>query len=149
MATFQQQLKKARKINENRLSNDLFRFIKSIQSEIVKLNVDQINKDSKDVFGNPIGFYSYMTEVLTNSKKKQGEPFDGDDTGKWLKSFFLQVQGNAFRIYATDPKTHLILDSESWLSDDLFGLSDKDLMALIESRLKPFFIKNIRQILDI
>lgn len=149
MATFQQQLKKARNLNERKLSNDLFKFIRSIQAEIVKLNVDQINKDSKDIFGNPIGFYSYMTEVLTNGRKKQGEPFDGDDTGKWLKSFYLDMQGDMFRIYATDPKTHLILDSESWLSDDLFGLSDKNLMALIESRLKPFFIKNIRKILDV
>ncbi len=149
MATFKQQLVRAKKINEQRLTNDLFRFIKSIGKEIVKLNVDQINKDSKDIFGKPIGFYSYHTEVLTNGKKKQGEPFDGDDTGKWLKSFFLEVQGDSFRIFATDPKTHLILDSESWLSDDLFGLSDKNLKALIQSRLVPFFIKNIRQILEI
>lgn len=149
MATFQQQLKKAKKLNETKLTNDLFRFIKSIAKEIVKLNVDQINKESKDIFGNPIGFYSYWTEVLTNGKKKQGEPFDGDDTGRWLKSFYLDVQGDSFRIFATDPKTHIILDSEYWLSDDLFGLSDKDLKALIESRLKPFFVKNIRNILDI
>lgn len=149
MATFQQQLKKAKKINETKLTNDLFRFIKSIGAEIVKLNVDQINKESKDIFGNPIGFYSYWTEVLTNGRKKQGEPFDGDDTGRWLKSFYLDVEGDSFRIFATDPKTHIILDSEYWLSDDLFGLSDKDLKALIESRLKPFFIKNIRNILDI
>ena len=149
MATFQQQLKKARNLNERKLSNDLFKFIKSIQAEIVKLNVDQINKDSKDIFGNPIGFYSYMTEVLTNGRKKQGEPFDGDDTGKWLKSFYLDMQGDMFRIYATDPKTHLILDSDSWLSDDLFGLSDKNLKALIKDRLTPFFIKNVRKILDV
>lgn len=149
MATFQQQLKKAKKLNETKLSNDLFRFIKSISAEIIKLNVDQINKESKDIFGNPIGFYSYMTEVLTNGRKKQGEPFDGDDTGRWLKSFYLDVQGDSFRIFATDPKTHIILDSEYWLSDDLFGLSDKDLKNLISVRLLPFFIKNIRNILDI
>lgn len=149
MATFKQQLVRAKKINEKRLTNDLFRFIKSIQKEIVKLNVDQINKESKDIFDKPIGFYSYMTEVITNGRKKQGEPFDGDDTGKWLKSFYLDVQGDSFRIFATDPKTYLILDSEYWLSDDLFGLSDKDLKALISTKLKPFFIKNIRQILAI
>lgn len=149
MATFKQQLKKARRLNERQLSNDLFRFIKSIRKEIVKLNVDQINKDSKDIFGNPIGFYSYMTEVITNGRKKQGEPFDGDDTGNWLKSFYVDIQGDSFRIFATDPKTHLILDSEHWLSDDLFGLSDKNLKALISQDIKPFFIKNIRTILDI
>lgn len=149
MATFQQQLKKAKNLNERKLSKDLFTFIKSIKAEIVKLNVEQINKDSKDIFGNPIGFYSYTTEVITNGRKKQGEPFDGDDTGRWLKSFYLDVQGDAFRIFAKDPKTHIILDSEYWLSDDLFGLSDKNLKALISKELKPFMLKNIRKILDI
>jgi len=149
MATFQQQLKKARNLNEKKLSNDLFRFIKSISAEIVKLNVEQINVDSKDIFGNPIGFYSYATEVITKGRKKKGEPFDGYESGKWLKSFYLDMQGDMFRIYATDPITHVILDSDYWLSDDLFGLSDKNLKGLIASRLTPFFIKNIRKILDL
>jgi len=86
---------------------------------------------------------------LTNGAKKQGEPFTGKDTGKWLGSFYLDIQGKAFRLFATDPKTHLILDSENWLSDDLFGLTDKDLKALIENRLTPFYIENLRNQLDI
>lgn len=149
MATFQQQLKKTKNLNERKLSKDLFIFIKSIRAEIIKLNVDQINKESKDIFGNPVGFYSYMTEVITNGRKKQGEPFDGKETGRWFKSFYLDIQGDAFRIFATDPKTHIILDSDYWLSDDLFGLSNKDLKALTESRLKPFMLRNVRKILDI
>lgn len=149
MANFNQQLKKARKLTPTRLSNDLFSFIRKIEAEIVKLNVDQINIESKDIFNKNIGFYSYHTEVLTNGAKKKGEPFDGKDTGKWLDSFFVDIQGKAFRLFATDPKTHLILDSENWLSDDLFGLSDKDLKALIDNRLKPFFIENLRNTLDI
>ena len=149
MANFNTQLKKAKKLKTSRLSDDLFKFIRSIEKEIVKLNVDQINIESKDIFNKNIGFYSYHTEVLTNGAKKQGEPFTGKDTGDWLGSFFVEVQDNAFRLFSTDPKTHLILDSENWLSDDLFGLSDKDLKALIDTRLKPFFIQNLRKQLDI
>ncbi len=149
MANFKQQLKKAKKLTPTRLSNDLFSFIRKIEKEIVKLNVDQINIESKDIFNKNIGFYSYATEVITNGAKKQGEPFTGKDSGDWLKSFFVDIQGKAFRLYATDPKTHLILDSENWLSDDLFGLSDKDLKALISSRLAPFFIQNLRDKLDL
>jgi len=149
MANFNQQLKKARKLTPTKLSNDLFNFIRTIEKEIVKLNVDQINIDSKDIFNKNIGFYSYTTEVLTNGAKKQGEPFTGEDTGDWLGSFFVDIQGKAFRLFATDPKTHLILDSDNWLSDDLFGLSDKDLKELIESRLTHFYIENIRNTLDI
>lgn len=149
MATFQEQLKRSKKINEKKLSKDLFKFIRSIRQEIVKLNVDQINKESKDIFGNPVGFYSYWTEVITNGRKKQGEPFDGKETGKWFKSFYVDIQGDAFRIFATDPKTHIILDSDYWLSDDLFGLSDKDLKELCTKRIAPFMLKNIRNILHI
>lgn len=149
MANFNTQLKKAKKLTPNRLSNDLFNFIRSIEAEIVKLNVDQINIESKDIYNKNIGFYSYATEVITKGSKKRGEPFDGKDTGDWLGSFFVDIQGKAFRLYATDPKTHLILDSENWLSDDLFGLSDKDLTALIDTRLKPFFIENLRNNLGI
>lgn len=149
MANFQDQLKKAKKLTPKKLSKDIFKYVKSISKEIVKLNVDQINKESKDIFGNPVGFYSYMTEVITNGRKRQGEPFDGKETGKWFKSFYVDIDENMFRIFATDPKTHIILDSDYWLSDDLFGLSDKDLKALINTRLKPFFIRNIRNNLDI
>lgn len=149
MANFQTQLKKATKITPTKLSNDLFNFIRTIEKEIVKLNVDQINIESKDIFNKNIGFYSYTTELLTNGEKKRGEPFTGKDTGKWLGSFYLDIQGKAFRLFATDPKTHLILDSENWLSDDLFGLSEKDLKELIASRLTPFYIENLRNQLDI
>ncbi len=149
MANFNTQLKKAQKITPTKLSNDLFLFIRSIEAEIVKLNVDQINVDSKDIFNKNIGFYSYATEILTNGAKGRGEPFTGKDTGKWLESFYLDVQGKAFRLFATDPKTHLILDSENWLSDDLFGLTDKNLRELIASRLTPFYIENLRNQLDI
>jgi len=149
MANFNTQLKKARKLTPTRLSNDLFSFIRSIEAEIVKLNVDQININSKDIYNKNIGFYSYATEIITNGAKSKGEPFTGKDTGDWLGSFFVDIQGKAFRLFATDPKTHLILDSDNWLSDDLFGLTDKDLKALIENRLKPFFIENIRNTLDI
>jgi len=149
MANFQTQLKKAKKLTPIKLSNDLFNFIRTIESEIVKLNVDQINEESKDIYNKNIGFYSYATEVITKGSKKQGEPFDGKDTGDWLGSFFVDIQGKAFRLYATDPKTHLILDSENWLSDDLFGLTDKDLKALISQKLTPFYIQNLRNQLDI
>ena len=149
MANFNQQLKRARGLTPTRLSNDLFNFIRSIEAEIVKLNVDQINIESKDIFNKNIGFYSYAAEVITNGAKKQGEPFTGKNSGDWLGSFFVDIQGKAFRLFATDPKTHLILDSENWLSDDLFGLTDKDLKDLIEQRLKPFFIENLRNALNI
>jgi hypothetical protein len=151
MATFQQQLLKAKKLTPKSQLNDLFRFIKSIEKEFLDRNRKQIKEDSKDIFGNPIGFYSYWTEVFTDGKKKQGDPFDGESTGKWLKGFYLEIdtEEGALRIFSKDPKTHDILESDNWLSDELFGLSDKNLKEVIRTRLLPFFIQNLRNKLDI
>ena len=48
-----------------------------------------------------------------------------------------------------DPKTEIILNSEHWNSEELFGLSDKDLRELIKTRLLPFVLNNIKKQLDV
>ncbi|OIQ22202.1 MAG: hypothetical protein BM557_02160 [Flavobacterium sp. MedPE-SWcel] len=149
MATLQEQLKKARKVNPKNLKNDLFRFIRSIESELLEKNKSQIKDDSKDIFGNPIGFYSSATEIITNGKKAKGQPFDGFDTGDFLKGFYMQEVSGVIRFGSKDEKTQTILKSDNWLSDELFGLSDENLKGVIEKRLLPFFIKNARDKLDI
>jgi hypothetical protein len=131
------------------MEKDLFKFIKRIEKNLVDRNIHQIKIESKDINGNAIGFYSYATEMISNGEKKQGDPFTGEDTGDWMKGFFVEVNGDAFRIFSKDPKTHLILDSDDWLSDDLFGLTNKDLKEVIRQNILPFFIKNVREILGI
>lgn len=149
MATLQEQLSKAKKLQPGKLQNDLFRFIKSIEKELLDKNKDQILNESKDIFGNEIGFYSYATEVISKGKKKKGEPFTGFETGDFFKGFYMQEVSGVLRFGSSDPKTSKILSSEHWLSDELFGLSDEDLKEVIEKRLLPFFIKNSRNILEI
>src|SRR5690606_24718808 len=109
MATLQQQLERVNRLKESVISDELFKFIKSVENKLVKFNVDQINKDSSDINGKPIGFYSYATELITNGEKAQGQPFDGDDTGDWLKSFFAKVENETISFGATDRKTLTIL----------------------------------------
>lgn len=156
MATLSDQLKKAKKIQPRNLSNDLFKFIRSIENEILDKNREQLYENSKDIFGNPIGFYSGATEVITRGRKKAGEPFDAKETGDFFDGFYMQEVSGVLRFGSTDPKTSLILSSAGnefaqagWLSDELFGLSDKDLKEVIESRLLPFLIDNSRNILDL
>ncbi|UYW01795.1 hypothetical protein K5I29_02400 [Flavobacterium agricola] len=122
--------------------------MKQIQQDILNLNKDQLF-EGKDINNKPIGFYSYATEVITKGRKKKGEPFDAKDTGEFFKGFYLELFENGFRLFSTDPKTHLILDSHNWLSDELFGLTDKDLKGVIDEKLLPFFIKHNRQFLGI
>jgi uncharacterized protein (UPF0335 family) len=149
MASFHQQLQKATAIQPEKLSNELFQFIKSLSAYMVEMNKKQINDDSKDIYGKAIGFYSKATEIITNGVKGAGEPFTGKDTGNWLNSFYVTVQDNTFYFGSTDPKTDDILDSPHWLSSSLFGLTDENLNLLIESRLKPFVLNYYRQKLDL
>jgi uncharacterized protein (UPF0335 family) len=149
MASFHQQLQKATAIQPEKLSNELFQFIKSLSAYMVEMNKKQINEDSKDIYGKAIGFYSKATEIITNGAKGAGEPFKGKDTGNWLNSFYVTVQDNTFYFGSTDPKTDDILDSPHWLSSSLFGLTDENLNLLIESRLKPFVLNYYRQKLDL
>lgn len=149
MATLQEQLSKAKRIQPNRLQNDLFKFIRSIEKELLDKNKNQIQENSQDIFGNPIGFYSQATEVISKGKKKKGEPFSGVDTGDFFKGFYMQEVSGVLRFSSTDPKTNKILNSNNWLSNELFGLSDENLKEIIEQRLLPFFVNNIKEKLDL
>lgn len=149
MATLQEQLSKAKRIQPNRLQNDLFKFIRSIEKELLDKNKNQIQENSQDIFGNPIGFYSQTTEVISKGKKKKGEPFSGVDTGDFFKGFYMQEVSGVLRFSSTDPKTNKILNSNNWLSNELFGLSDENLKEIIEQRLLPFFVNNIKEKLDL
>lgn len=158
MGTLQQQLEAAKKLTPKRVSNDLFDFLKSISKEIVEINKNKITNDSKDIFEKPIGYYSEATEYITknnallgkgNKIKYAGDPFDGDDTGDWLKGWYVNISNAELRFGSTDSKTELILKSDNWLSDELFGLTDKDLRELIDNQLLPFIIRNNRKILNV
>ena len=149
MATLAEQLQKSQLITPNQLEADLFDFIRSIEADMVKLNREQLNEKSKDIYGDAIGFYSYATEVITKGAKKKGEPFTAKDTGRFLDGFYAKVQNNMVVFGSTDPKTNIILNSDNWLSKDLFGLTDDDLNKLISDKIKPFLLQTIRQKLDI
>lgn len=149
MATLQEQLTKAKKLQPSRLQTDLFKFVKSIEKELILIEKDRIFNESKDINGNPLGFYSYATEVISKGKKKKGEPFTGFDTGDFFKGFNAFVTNEEVSFFSNDKKTFSILRSDNWLSDELFGLSDNELKKVIAERLLPFFIENSRNILEI
>lgn len=149
MATLLQQKAKAKNLTTRNQIDLIFRIIRQFESDFLDLNKKQLRQDSSDIEGDPIGFYSYATEVITQGRKRAGEPFNAFETGDFFRGFYLDIVGDSFRIFSTDPKTHLILDSENWLSDQIFGLTDKNLKEVITKGLLPFFIKNNREILGL
>jgi uncharacterized protein (UPF0335 family) len=145
MANFQQQLEKSKRIDAETVSDELFKFIKSVSALMVELNKKQINEDSQDIYGKAIGFYSRATELITNGAKGAGEPFTGEDTGSFLDKFYVTVLDDVFYFGSTDPKTDDILDSPHWLSSSLFGLTDKNLKEVIETKIQPFVLNYYRK----
>jgi hypothetical protein len=140
LTVFDAKLAAAKQLEPEMVSKALFDFIRSLSKYLIDLNKKQLHEDSQDIYGNAIGFYSQATEIITNGSKKAGEPFDAKDTGGFLDKFYMTVYNDVFYFGSTDPKTDDILDSPNWLSTDLFGLTDENLQAAIETKFKPFII---------
>lgn len=138
MANFLTVQTKAKSIKPKQVRTELFKFIRSIEQELVAYNVATLNQDSEDVTGKPIGFYSPATEIITNGRKKAREPFDLNETGKFLDSIFAKVQSNSILFDTTDPKKKEVL--KNLLTEDIFGLQDNDLKMVIDERLSPFLL---------
>lgn len=149
MANFNQQLAKAKKLNPEKVSKALFRFIKSIEKQILDKNKEQLHEDSQDIHGQAIGFYSYATEQITKGRKKKGEPFDAKDSGDFFSKMYLQEVSGVIRFGSKSPHYAEILKSKSWLSKDILGLTDENLNKIIQTELLPFVINHFRNTLEI
>ena len=149
MANFQEQIEKAKQLKPEKISKELFKFIRSIEKKILDKNKEQIYENSQDIHGQAIGFYSYATEQITKGRKKKGEPFDGKDTGDFFNKMYMQEVSGVVRFGSKSPHYADILKSKSWLSKDILGLTDKNLKELIQTELLPFIITHYRKILEI
>ena len=139
MAHFLEIQKRALKATPQKASRDLFVFIRSLEKKMADLNRDQLNKESKDVFGNDSGFYSRATDELTDGRKEFGTPFTLFDEGVFLPSVFSKVLGQLILFGAKDPKADDVL--EGLLSKDIFGLSDEGLREIVKTDIVPFLQK--------
>lgn len=138
MANFLQAQEKAKQLKRSQVRNDFFAFIRSIEKELEAYNVSTIYNDSEDVNKKPIGYYSRATEIITDGRKKEGEPFDLLETGDFLDGLFARVGRNAIFFDTKDPKKKEVF--KNLLTTDIFGLQDEDLKAVIDTRLLPFLI---------
>jgi len=145
MANIEEHFAQVKGINEALISRELFDFIRSIESDFIDLNRKQLNEKSKDIYGQAIGFYSKATEVITKGRKKAGEPFDAKDTGSFLQKLYAKIEQDRVVFGSTDSKVELIMNSDNWLSHDLFGLTDDDLNKVINEKVLPFMIDNYRK----
>jgi hypothetical protein len=153
MGTLAEQLIKARAVSSDSLIKSIFQFIRSIESELADLNREQLFKESTDIFGQALGFYSKATEFITTNDallgknvriKRAGEPFDMKQEDIFLPSIFARVSNQVIIFGATDPKTDLILSNENLLTKSLFGLKDENLIKVIQEKILPFYLQYSR-----
>lgn len=137
MANFLQLQQRTRNLKPQKVRNELFKFIRSIESELALYNRAQLNLDSTDVKGQPIGFYSKGTEIITKGRKKEGQPFDLFETGKFLGGLFAKVQGKIVVFGTTDGKEEKVL--ANLYTQDIFGLDKNSLNRVVEDKLIPYF----------
>lgn len=159
MATFQQQLQKAKTLlNRDEVLAELIKIIRSLEKVFVEKNKGQIFEDSTDIYGNALGFYSEATEFITTNRallggrnkiKKAGDPYTGEDTGDWFAGFYMKLENGVLNFGSTDSKTAEIMAGKHWLSTEFFGLSDENLREVIEQSILPFFISAMRKKLDL
>lgn len=151
MATFQEHLNLVKKLNRKRVSEILFDVISDARKDLLETNKNQLSKgkdsENKKLFSkkNNRGVYSKTTELLSGGKKKAGTPYDLNDTGDFLKGFFLKIEQDRVLFSSKDKKTQLLIEDFG----DIFGLTEEDLKAVIQKKILPFFISNIRENLRI
>lgn len=152
MSAFLEAQTRAKKLTPQKIKIDLFNFIRTLEKTFADLNREALNKDSKDVFGKDVGFYSKATDVITtwefiqgkrNDIKAEGEPFTLKEENDFLPSIFAKVEKDSIFFDATDPKKKKVLANT--LTPDLFGLRDEDLTTAIEERILPFTQKYFKE----
>jgi len=136
---FQTALAKAKRLTPQKISSDVNKFIKSLEPELVAINRATVFEDSEDVEGNPIGFYSPATEVITDGAKKADDPFNLlGDTEVFLDSIFAKQQPDSIFFGSTDPKLQSVLSN--LLTTNIFGLQEDDLNTILRKRVQPALI---------
>lgn len=152
MATVYDQIKKLRKLRPQKIELVLFKHLKKIEKELIELNTkDQLLK-GENAEGNPLfskerrrSTYSYYTELISEGRKQEGDPYTLFDTGDFFKGFYVKIEGDTVRFGSTDPKSfYLMLEY-----DEIFGLNDDNLQGVIRNKLLPFLQQHIRKTLDL
>ena len=89
---------------------------------------DQLRDEGVDEDGEVIGFYSYLTEVISGGRKQQGTPYTLEDTGAFYRSMFISVAADSFTIDGDTTK----MEDQAWWSDGILGLTELDMQKLID-----------------
>tara|TARA_R100000951_G_scaffold14390_1_gene11306 strand:+ start:748 stop:1191 length:444 start_codon:yes stop_codon:yes gene_type:complete len=131
------------------LLDDSIAWLDSHTNEVKKMILDYIRNDQlfdEGIDSNEqiIGTYSYWTEVLSNGKKRMGEPYTLKDTGQFYRSMYVKVLNDSILIDADYTK----MEDKNWWSIDILGLTEENLEKYAEM-VKKNFILYARRVLEL
>lgn len=139
MATLNQQIARAKSLSPQRIEDALFEFLNTIKTDLADKNVSKIYNFGEDIFGDVIGVYSKGTESRSHGRKRAGDRFNLKETGEFLEKLYAKVDGGVVSFGTTDSKQDKVFNNLE--SAKIFGLSDEDLIEVIQNDIKPFFVK--------
>jgi hypothetical protein len=91
---------------------------------------DQLTKQGIDEAGKVIGYYSYVTELITRGRKQQGDHYTLNDTGDFFRSMFVTALPDSIVIDATS-NSFKEMSIQEWYNDGILGLTDENLQKVI------------------
>jgi hypothetical protein len=118
---------------------------KKVQDDVIKLiQKKQLLDLGVDETGSVIGYYSAMTEIISGGRKKQGDPYNLKDTGRFFSSMYVKVMMDSIIIDANYEK----MEDQDWWSTSILGLTDENLDIYVE-KIKENFISYTRRVLGL
>jgi len=116
-----------------------------LKTMIIKLIQDkQLIEKGVDSQGLQIGTYSYWTEILSEGRKQEGDPYDLNDTGEFFRSMFVQVLRDSIVINADYAK----MQSQDWWDLNILNLTEENLTKYVE-KIKENYIIYARKVLGL
>jgi hypothetical protein len=120
-----------------------------IQDDQLQKGIDGTGERVTDNEGN--NSYSFWTELISNGKKQQGDPYTLKDTGEFYQSMVFLLGKDYFKVDANPNKTNEFTGKVTNLfdkyGDEIVGLNEKSIEKLTE-KLTERFIAEIYEILQ-
>lgn len=108
---------------------------KSMKDLIIKLVTrDQLFDRGIDSEGDVIGYYSYMTEIISGGRKQVGDHYTLLDSGDMFDSLFVLVFIKKFVIIGDTDK----IEDQDWYTDKILKLTDENVQKIREEAIPRF-----------
>jgi hypothetical protein len=123
----------------------------SVRKQILDwIRDDQLTAKGEDEDGDVIGEYSQATELFSGGRKREGDPFDLNDTGAFYRSMFVQPLSDGLIIDGNTSEMEGSFSRKNgyWWHDGILGLNDENLEKLAR-RIEAEYIRYAREILGI